>query len=159
PRSPRTLFALLLCLLSAPAAAQGLTFAGIPWGLPADLVRARLGADGFASQAFQDHADRRFKGGEHLLVAVMRADRLVGVWRWEEADSARSDTRLRALADSLAAALGPAAYRAAREAMWLRGFTGVQVVPSPAIPGGPPGIAFTWAGLGGVEHGSRDRGA
>lgn len=143
-----TLLALLASLGAMPAAAQDFAFPGIPWGAPADSVRARLERAGYAYRGFAADADRAFENEKYGLTAVMRADRLVAVVRWEVVDGAQARARFSVLADSLGAAHGQPTLRRADEAGWRRGFTEVQVLFVPASDASPARLALTWVGPG-----------
>lgn len=94
------LAAALACAAST-AGAQELVYARIPWGAPADSVRARMEAQGFEYGGVVGSGDRQFHRADGAAVnAMMRTGRVVGFYTLEPAAGA-VDARFRAIADSL----------------------------------------------------------
>ena len=118
---------ILACTSASDARAQGIVFADIPWGTPADSVRARVEARGFTfdSQEDGDHVYRRTDGA--WLRAYMRGGRATGLTVIDPARGAAVGTRFRALADSLRARLGPPAHADSEEVRWEAGLAQVSV--------------------------------
>lgn len=108
----RHVFSLLLPLLvvaaaPAPAPAQ-LTFAGIPWGTPADSAAARLQRADYPFRGTDQDGDRVFRGPDGAdLVATMDSTGLVGVEVYWRHEPDQLPVRYALLADSLRAAHGP----------------------------------------------------
>lgn len=95
-----------ICAGVQAAPAQKMAYHGIPWGVPADSVRAPLGALGFTFRAEVDEGDLQFARDDGaLLHAEMRAGRLMGFTLIDPARGEGVDERFRALADSLELAL------------------------------------------------------
>jgi hypothetical protein len=130
PRSIlRLLLALSTCAAAKAASAQEIAYAGIPWGTPAEAVRARAEAQGFTLDsvaAAGDHVYRRRADGAWLK-AYMQAGRAVGFTVIDPAPRAAVDARFRALADSLEAALGAPALREREEVRWEAALAQVSV--------------------------------
>lgn len=143
------------CLVTAPAAAQGhITFAGVPYGTPADSVRALLEARGFRHVRTYETGELRFRSdNDVVVVAMIGSGRLVGTLVWEPA--ADPAARLRAVADSLRRALGPPVDSVEGVRMWSRGRSALQVAIRPEQPGGEPMVAFLYSGPGMLDEGVR----
>jgi hypothetical protein len=125
---PRSILLLALACAAAPRAeAQAIAYAGIPWGSPADSVRARVEAQGFAldSVADGDLVYRRQDGS--WLRVYLRGGRAMGFTEIDPARHAAVAPRFAALVDSLAAVLGPPAHRGSAEARWEAALAQVSV--------------------------------
>lgn len=122
------LVALATACAAPAAAAQELVYAQIPWGAPADSVRARLEARGYEYRGVVGSGDRSFVRADGAFVTVaMRADRAVGFLSAEPAAGAEVDARFRALADSLEARFGPPIDRRPEGRRWEAGLTTAAV--------------------------------
>ena len=106
-RPRRLLAALLLSLAAAPLSAQRMGFSGVPWGAPADTVRARLEARGYTFERALDTGDHLYlRADSAWLRADLRGGRAVGFLLVDPARGAAVDARYATLADSLRGALG-----------------------------------------------------
>lgn len=124
------LFPVALCVCASAAPAQGIGFAGIPYGTPADSVRTWLAARGFTLDsvlASGDHVFHRADGA--WLNAWMRGGRAMGFTLADPARRGQVKPRFQALADSLQAALGPPAFRdsTADDVRWDAGLAEVDL--------------------------------
>jgi hypothetical protein len=148
---PRSILSLLLavctCAAAKAASAQQIAYPGIPWGTPAEAVRARAEAQGFALDSVTADGDQvyRRRADGAWLKAYMRAGRAVGFTVIDPAPRAAVDGRFRALADSLEAALGAPAVRDREEVRWEAALAQVSVEIE-FVRG--PQVEVRWAGPG-----------
>jgi hypothetical protein len=148
--------AAIACAATA-APAQELVFSQIPWGAPADSVRARLEARGYEYRGIVGSGDRAFVRPDDAFVTVaMRADRAVGFVSVEPPVVA-VEARFQAVADSLEARFGTPLDRRPELRRWERGLTSatVQVAPD---PDGVRRVQTEWRGPGWYDEMGR-RGA
>jgi hypothetical protein len=122
------LLACLACVGAASAQRPELVFAGMPWRAPADSVRAQLASRGFAFRGADEHGDLVFARADgFLLSAELQAGRTVGFMLVDTTRGRRVDERYRALADSLAAALGKPDTVSDEFELWCAGLTTMGV--------------------------------
>ena len=148
---PPRLLVIPLCLCAPAAAAQKFSFHGIAWGVPAESVREPLRAHGFTFAAVTGAGDHAFTRGDGARVeAVLRNGRLIGFTRIDPARGEQVDARFRALADSLAAELGPPDEVVAEGTQplreWVAGLWSVRVQLSRAA--GERTAQVSWRGPG-----------
>lgn len=166
PRRPvrRLLLAVLACLPATALSAQEIAFPGIAWDAPADTVRARLEARGFAFSRAQGTGDQLYVAADSAWVRVtLRDGRAVGFTLADPARGAGVDARHRALADSLRARLGepydtfrlPGAGEP-RMRLWAAGFASLRL--SVEETGGPRRVETAWRGPGWHDEMSRRQG-
>ena len=133
----------------AAVAAQEIAFPGIPWGAPADTVRARLEARGFTF-------DRRMAGGDDLfrgrdgtwLRADLRGGRAIGFTLLDSA-AGEVEARYATLADSLRAARGAPDETGTdqrRPQRWFAGLASVEVFVDRSA--GVRQVGIAWLGPG-----------
>ena len=152
------LIAAIACGATA-ASAQELVYAQIPWGAPADSVRARMEARGYEYRGVIGPGDRWFLRADGARVtATMRTDRVVGFYVFEAASGAEVDGRFRALADSLEARFGTPLDRRPELRVWESGLTylAALVVSDPTTD--PRRVQTEWRGPGWYDEMGR-RGA
>jgi hypothetical protein len=156
-RHPFLLPLLLTCAFaSAASAQQPIVFAGIPWGTPADSMRTRVEVQGFTLDSTTTDGDRVYRRADGAwLKAYLRAGRAIG---FTVIDTVRRrpavDARFHALADSLAAALGPPAATGRDELRWEAGLAQVSVEIE-FVRG--PQVEVRWAGPGWFDEMHRRR--
>jgi hypothetical protein len=148
--------AVALAAAATSASAQELRFGDIAWGTPADSVRARLEAAGFAYRGVVGRGDRGFTRVDGAYItAFMRADRAVG---FNVVDAARGDAipaRYRALADSLQAILGAPLESNPEMRVWQTGLTGVGALIYRDPQSGDRVIETEWHGPGWYDEMAR----
>ena len=132
PKSLRlVLAAALACLAPTTSVAQGIAFPGIGWGDPAESVRARLEARGYAFERVLDSGDYLFlRADSAWLRTDLRAGRVIGVVLVDPARAEQVDARYRALADSLRAAMGEpddAERQTQRWELWVAGLASLEL--------------------------------
>lgn len=140
-------------MVARAAAAQlpGLAFLGTPWRLPADTVEMRLEGRGYTFKRASETHDLEFTrpdGAE--LTAFMQRGRAVGFLLVDPARDAQVEPRLRALADSLQAALGPPDTLDTAGFMWAAGLTEIrlQVIRRLNVPF----VTLEWRGPGMLDE-------
>ena len=146
-----TLLTAALACGATAASAQELVYAQIPWGAPADSVRARLEARGYEYRGVIGSGDRSFVRADGASVnAMMRAgaDRVVGFYVFEPASGAEVDGRYRVLADSLEARFGTPLDRRPALRLWESGLTSVAVLIASDPNTGPRRVQTEWRGPG-----------
>jgi hypothetical protein len=159
---PRIL-AMPLCLCAGVQAAEGqkMSYHGIPWHIPADAVRAPLGAQGFTFRMDVGDGDHQFAREDGtLLQAEMRDGRLVGFTRIDPVRGEGVAERFKALADSLQAELG-APDEVSEEGqqpyhLWEAGLWSVRVQVSRAT--GQRLVQVAWRGPGWFDEMERRAG-
>lgn len=133
PRIRSLLLATLASLAADAARAQEIAFQGIAWGTPADAVRARVEAMGFAPDRALENGDALFTRPDGASLRTwIRAGRVAGIDLVDAARGEPSRVRYHAIADSLAAVLGAPdevteEQENARERLWVAGLTSVSV--------------------------------
>lgn len=144
---------LLLMLLAAPAeqgASRRYAYRQIPWGAPADSVRARVQAEGFSFSGTGDGEDLQFRREDGArLSAEFQAGRLVGFTMIDPTPGPQVEQRYRAVADSLAAVLGPADEVDEDDfdlALWEAGLSSVRL--HVFRHAGVPYLQIAWHGPG-----------
>ncbi|HEV7586542.1 MAG TPA: surface-adhesin E family protein [Longimicrobium sp.] len=134
------------CSYVSAARAQGIVFADIAWGMQADSVRARVEAQGFALDSVLADGDQVYRRADgSWLKAYLRAARAIGITVIDPARRPAVDARFHALADSLAARLGPPAHADAEEVRWEAGLAQVSVEIEFARG---PQVEVRWVGPG-----------
>lgn len=118
----------LACAAAPRAEAQAIAYAGIAWGTPADSVRARVEARGFALDSVADGDLVYRRGDGSWLKVYLRGGRAMGFTEIDPARRAAVEPRFAALADSLQGVLGTPAFRDPVEARWEAGLAQVSVV-------------------------------
>lgn len=110
--------AFLALLPLAPLQGQRITFAGLPWGLPADSVGPRLEALGWRFIRRAEHGDPVFQRDSVRAQAVIANGRLVQVNAVHPTRAANRQARLRFLVDSLASIYGPPSNTTENGSSW-----------------------------------------
>jgi hypothetical protein len=139
--------ALVAC--ASAASAQELTFAGIPWGTPADSVRARLRAARWKYRVTAPQGDLVFVGRDGSEAdAYMHEGRLFRVVVIAGVPDQGLEARYGALADSLEAVLGAPIDRRPQLRVWEAGLTSasVGIIQDPAT--GERTLQMQWRGPG-----------
>jgi hypothetical protein len=143
------LLAALIACAASTANAQEIVFAGIPWGAPADSVRARLRTLGYAHRGATPTGDHSFARADDAQVLVMlRNGRMVGIYVTDPARGARADARYRVLADSLEAVFGAPLDRRPESRRWETGIASVAVRVASDRESGARGVITDWTGPG-----------
>jgi hypothetical protein len=149
---------LFLACTAAAAHAQDVTFAGIPWGAPADSVVTRMKALGWVYGGAAEHDDHAFIGRDSSIVrAVMHGGRAVGFVAQDAARGAELDVRYRALTDSLHAALGMPIDWRPEVRVWEKGLTVLVVAVGHLPDTGERVIVLEWRGPGWHDEAGRRR--
>jgi hypothetical protein len=161
--SVRRLALAFLAFVPATAlSAQQIALSGVPWGAPADSVRARLEAGGYAFERASDSGDHLYRRGDGAWVAAtLRAGRAIGFAFTDAARGDGVDARYAALADSLRAALGEPDESGKQGSeprpalLWVAGLASVELWvegPSPTRQ-----VVVSWRGPGWHDEMARRR--
>lgn len=162
PLRPRRLLAgLLLALAAAPLSAQRMAFPGIPWGAPADTVRARLEARGYTFERALDTGDHVYLRADSgaWVRADLRGGRAIGFALFDRAEGTGVDARYAALADSLRAALGApdeTGDDARKSLEWMAGLASMEL--SFDGHGAFRRVELAWRGPGWIDEMARREG-
>ncbi len=165
PTILRKLLPLLLALaLLAPGAAhaQRHTFLGVPWGLPADSVRARVEARGWTFMSTNEHGDPRFRSPDRTANAqtVFGGGKLVMVRVAQGAVAADLESGFRAAVDSLSTRFGAPTdtLEGGQFILWGRVLTTLAMRAVPARDSVPAMIVVVFIGPGAQEEEDRRAG-
>lgn len=157
----RLMVPLCVFAVAEAAPAQKMAYHGMAWNVPAESVRARLQAQGFAFRQQVDGGDHQFAREDGtLLHAEVREGKLMGITLIDPVRGAGVASRFDALADSLQAVLG-APDEAGDEGqpplrVWEAGLSSVRVQVSRAS--GERTVQVAWRGPGWFDEMDRRAG-
>ncbi|HEX2080920.1 MAG TPA: hypothetical protein VHG08_24670, partial [Longimicrobium sp.] len=147
------------CFAPNVSSAQEIAFPGVAWGEPAESVRARLVASGYAFQGGTEGSDQLYRRADSAWVRVdLRDGRAIGVVLVDPAPAEQAEARYEALADSLRAARGEpdeVSPDARRELVWMSGLSSLAI--SVSRGGGLRRVEVAWRGPGWHDEMARRR--
>ena len=154
----RLLLPVALLVLPCPSRVHGqrITYAGVPWGLPADSVRPRMEALGWEANGTNAQGDLLFRRDSVRALTLTGDGGLQQVNVVYITTPARREGRLRVLVDSLTGVYGPAATTRGNGAAWGGALSSLAATSMVTDSGASAVVALAYLGPGAQrEHDRR----